>query len=517
MKNDIDIKEKTLEVLRQEELQFNSDNGKMEKIEPFSEAEIYKAMQSQQDGDAWLFYQLFRDQLCYDHAGRKWYRWNTHYWKEDEVEEVIKKIDTVVDIYSKEASKWAWRALKAAKEGDGKGRQDAEKKEKQYLKKISVLQKKQWKKDILELAAAGETSLGITGKEWDIDPWLLSCPNGVIELKNGTFSTGKQFDYIKTICPTKWRRLYEPCPTWEKFLNEIFNEDKSYVSFIQRLLGYSIAGLTTDHILPIFWGKGRNGKGTLFDVIYHVLGSLSGPIQAEMLLEQRRLRSSAAPTSDIMAVKGKRIVWASETDEGRRLNAGKVKWLVGGDTLCGREPYAKREINFTPTHTLFLLTNSKPRVDSQDYALWQRIHLIPFILSFVDDPQKPNDRKRDPNLPEKLKTEASGILAWLVRGCLEWQKQGLNPPEIVKNATTAYQQNEDIISQFISERCIIDSMAVVQAGKLYKAYCEEYCQEYNYKPVSQYKFSDYMLNNFKRDDTGRHRTYLGIGLKTSEI
>ncbi len=150
MKNDIDIKEKTLEVLRQEELQFNSDNGKMEKIEPFSEAEIYKAMQSQQDGDAWLFYQLFRDQLCYDHAGRKWYRWNTHYWKEDEVEEVIKKIDTVVDIYSKEASKWAWRALKAAKEGDGKGRQDAEKKEKQYLKKISVLQKKQWQKEYRE-------------------------------------------------------------------------------------------------------------------------------------------------------------------------------------------------------------------------------------------------------------------------------------------------------------------------------------------------------------------------------
>ncbi len=503
-----DVKEKTLEVLRQEELQFNIK----EEIEPFSENEIYKAMQSQQDGDAWLFTQIYKDQLCYDHAAGKWYEWKGHYWGEDKIKEIIPKIDAVIDIYAKEASKWAWRARTEAEEGNKKEMDRAQKKEREFLKKIAVLQKENWKKDVLELATAGKRSLGIVGEEWDLDPWVLGWVNGVIDLQTGKFRDGKQSDYIKTICPTEWKGLNEPCLIWERFLKEIFNNDLPLISFVQRLFGYAITGLTTDHILPILWGQGWNGKGTLLETIAHTLGPLAGPIQAEMLLDQGRLRSSASPVSDIMALKGKRITWGSETDEGRKLNAGKVKWLVGGDTLCGREPYGKREITFKPTHTLFLLTNHRPRIDSNDYALWKRIHLVEFSLSFIDDPKEPNERKRDSDLPKTLKLEVSGILAWLIRGCLEWQKQGLNPPENIKSATQNYQNNEDDIKPYIDECCYKNSKAKVKAGALYDDY-ENWCKKSGIEPANKKRFSQYIRDRF--DATPKTMTgtyYLGIGL-----
>jgi len=510
---DAKVKEKLKLRLRDKKNQEQANIESTQKPdEQFTEAEIYKAATSQQDGDAWLFYRIFKDQLCYDHSAGRWYEWAGHYWKEDDVSETIKKLDSVIDIYSVQAERMAWRALQAVKKSKGDDKRDAEDRREKYLKKISILQKKRWKQDVLELAASGKQSLAITGKEWDLDPWLLGCPNGVIELKTGTFRPGRQSDYIKTACPTEWKGIDEPCPEWNKFIDEILNNASFMTPFLQRLLGCSITGSVIEHIFPIFWGHGRNGKGTLFDILRFTLGSLAEPIKSEMLLDQGRMRSSAAPDSDIMALRGRRIVWGSETDEGRKLNIGKVKWLAGGDILTGREPYGKKEVSFTPTHTLFLLTNHKPKVDPNDYALWQRIHLIEFKTSFIDDPEKQNEKKRDPNLPEKLKAEASGILAWLVRGCLEWQKQGLNLPEIVKNSTKEYREEEDITGQFISERCTIDSNMYSTAGDLYKSY-SEWCQEYGYKPTSSHKFSDYLLKQFNRDDTGRHRLYRGIGLK----
>lgn len=481
--------------------------------EQFTEDEIYKAATSQQDGDSWLFRQYYKGKLCYDHAAGKWYEYEGHYWKKDEVEEATRKLDAIIDIYAAQAEMMAWRALQAAKNSKGDDKREAEDKRETYLKKISALQKKRWKKDVLDLAASGKESLAITGREWDLNPWLLGCINGVIDLKTGNFRPGRPDDYIKTVCPTEWKGLYEPCPIWDKFIDEILDNVKSMASFIHRIMGCSISGSVIDHILPIFWGPaGRNGKGTFFDVIRFTCGPLAEPIKAEMLLEQGRLKHSSSPDSDIMLLRGRRIVWASETDEGRKFNIGKVKWLSGGDILTGREPYGKDQVSFTPTHTLFLMTNNRPKTDPNDNALWQRIHLVEFKTSFIDEPQKPSEKKRDPLLPEKLKAEASGILAWLVRGCLEWQKQGLNPPREIKEATAAYQRDEDIVGQFISERCTIDLNMYATAGDLYSSY-KEWCEEYVYKELSPHKFSDYLLKQFVRDDKGRHRTYRGIGLK----
>ncbi len=482
----------------------------------FTEGEIYKALKSEQDGDAWLFIRIYKDRLCFDHAAGCWYEWKGHHWEEDRIEEILAALEAVVEIYAREASRWSWVALKAARENNREARRTAEAKERQYLKKISVIQKTAWKHGVLTMAAAGRRSLAITGQEWDADPWLLGCPNGVIDLKTGMFRPGRQSDYIKTICPTPWMGIDAPAPTWERFISEIFAGKKELAAYIRRLLGYSITGVTCEDIFPIFWGKGRNGKGTMLETLQFVLGPMAKPVKSELLLDQTKIRPSNTPDPDLMSLRGLRIAWASETSEGRKLSEGKAKFLAGSDTITARPLYGKREIYFRPTHNVFLLTNHKPKADPNDYALWDRIHLVPFTMSFIDNPGSATERKKDPDLKARLLAEASGILAWLVRGCLEWQKERLSPPEIVRKATAEYREGEDDIGKFIGECCLVDGRVRVKAGKLYEAY-EAWCKEFGLSKTNGRRFSVYMRERFNatpRTKSGIY--YIGIGLRDEE-
>jgi putative DNA primase/helicase len=239
---------------------------------------------------------------------------------------------------------------------------------------------------------------------------------------------------------------------------------------MQRLLGYGITGLAIHHLFIILFGAGRNGKGTLLETIRAVLGDYAFKTESELLLEQKSARMAGSPNSGVLSLRGRRIVWASETSDGRRLNAGRLKELVGGDTLNARPIFGKHHVQFEPSHLLLLLTNNKPSAPASDYALWQRVNLIPFEKAFVSEPKAPNEYKADPYLCEKLKDEASGILAWLVKGCLAWQREDLNPPDIVKAATNEYRSDEDTIGHFIEERCSLNADYQVRAGELYKAW-----------------------------------------------
>ena len=487
----------------------NPKTPEKKKVELTSK-EILKAVHDNEDGDARLFIKLHKGQYCFDHASATWNVFKRHSWAEDELEETTAAIEEIINVYAKEAERQSWLRMKAAKIPDPDTAADHKKKENDLFKRIKILQTTNRKKNILQLARAGRNSLGITGKEWDVNPMLLGCLNGVLDLKTGTFRAGKPEDFIKTIAPTEWKFINEPAPTWDKFSNEIFDDDSELVNYDNRLLGYGITGLNREHIGPFLVGSGRNGKGTLLEIVKHVLGDLAYKTESELLLDQKFAKSSGSPNSGIMALRGKRIVWASETSEGRRLNTGKLKELVGGDTLNARAVYGKRHVEFSPTHLLLLITNNKPHAPANDYALWQRIHLIPFNLSFVDNPTKSNERQVDKQLSEKLMAEASGILAWLVRGCLEYQRQGLNPPEIVRAATEEYRKDEDIIGHFIDDRCVISVNATVRAGDLYQAY-KTWCDDMGHRALSGVRFGKELKTRFD-SQKGRNTHYLGIGL-----
>lgn len=471
-----------------------------------------EALRRNEDGDAGLYVHLHRDRFVYDHAAAQWFTWVEHHWEPDTREEALAGVAKVADIYLEEMKNQAWARIEAEKAGQTKTADAAKALETALGRRVRALQTVRRKQAVLHLARAGADSLGIIGDEWDANPWALPVGNGVVDLRTGAHRPGDPVDYFKTHAPTLWKGIDAPAPTWEAFLKSTFNDDEELIAFVGRLFGYGVTGQTAEAVLPILWGVGRNGKTVLLQALADTLGAdLAGPIESEMLLETRFARQSGGPSSDLLHLRGRRLAWLSETNENRRLNAGKVKLLTGGDLLTGRAPYAARQITWKPTHKIFMLTNHKPKAAAQDFALWQRILLIPFEMVFVRDPGKLNERRADLGLAEKLRAEKSGILAWLVKSCLEWQQQGLNPPESVKVATQEYRDSEDAIKIFISERCIEDKTLHVRAGALYSAY-KSWAEGNGERHITGTKFGRYIGECFDSSKDENGKFYIGLGL-----
>jgi putative DNA primase/helicase len=482
-------------------------------VQPFTDAELLEAARGGELGDARLFSLLNSEKLSYDHAAGQWYEFSGHFWKEDEVDGTLARLDEIVDLYAGLARKIYSQVVAATKSGDKEGAQGLGEIEKTIRKKIALLQRRRHRENVLVLSAAGPASLGISGREWDSNPYLLPFQNGVFDLRTLTFRPGRPDDYIKTVCPISWLGFNVPAPKWERFVSEAMAGDVDKIQYLKRLLGSALPGEVVDHILPILWGEhGRNGKSVLLEILGFVLGQLAGPLQAELLLAQKYPRSSAAPSPDLMGLRGKRVVWASEIDEGRTLNAGKVKWLTGADTLIGRSPFARREVTFKPSHTLLMITNFKPAVSPDDEALWQRIHLIKFKISFIDNPKGENQRRRNPNIAKELKEEAAGIMSWLVSGYIEWKEKGLSPPDSVLIATEEYKQAEDSIKQFIKELCFVGDDKIARASELYESYTA-FCEEIGFKPKGKKKFFITLHDEFIKDRDKNGIFYKGLGIK----
>lgn len=497
-------------------LQVNQMNQKIDKvlIEAGTEKQltpkfIFECCQSNQDGDAALFKILNGNKFCYDHAGQRWYRWKGHFWAEDDICEHLAAIEGVIELYAKEAESAYISEIEARKSRNKELANIYKNKAQTLNSRISQLRTLSRKKQILELSTYGDEGLGIKGNEWDQQPSLLACPNGVIDLKTGQLTPGDQNQYIKTACPTEYDKNAPQPKAFLRFLDEIFDGNKNLVRYILRLLGYALIGEVIEHILPIFYGQGRNGKGTFLQIISHVLGPLAGPVEPELLLDQGRTRSSAGPSPDIVYMRGKRILFANETNEGHRLNSSKVKMLVGGDERIGRDLYAKKPVIYRPTDTLFLTTNHKPRIPNDDYALWNRIHLIPFALSFVNDPQEKFERKADKRLVEKLYAESESILKLLVDESQRYQREGLNPPIEVIEATAEYRDDEDILGGFISECLVLDPEKEILASELYHIY-KMWCERSGHRPLSQTAFGRRMGTRFKKSNNSRNVKYFGI-------
>jgi putative DNA primase/helicase len=360
--------------------------------------------------------------------------------------------------------------------------------------------------------AQSQEKIGLTGKEWDIAPLALPVKNGLIDLRAGSFRPTTPADYVRTFAPVEWRGLNEPAPVWEKTLLEIFSGDPDLVNFARRLVGYMITGLTKEQILAILYGTGSNGKSLFVDVLAAVLGeSFVFPTQAEAIMEAKYSDGNAA-SPYVYAMRGKRLVLASEGKEGQKLNTGLVKQLTG-DRLITARPLFGNPVTFQQTHKIMLITNHLPSIpDSEDYAIWRRIMPLPFDVQFLENPTQANERKINKDLPELLKKEYSGILAWCVRGALEWQAQGLAAPAKVKNATEHYKDAEDPIAQFIDERMNIGAKYEVLAKAAYGQF-KQFCEDNDYTPVGSKTFYGRLTKKYgapKHQNTGNY--YQGIGL-----
>jgi putative DNA primase/helicase len=298
--------------------------------------------------------------------------------------------------------------------------------------------------------AQSEPGIPILPDALNGDRWLLNCVNGTVDLRTGELRSHRREDHLTALCPTP----YDPegaCPTWHRFLYDIFPESGGaaetpdnweLIAYVHRFLGSALTGDTREQILTIFWGAGANGKSTLLNALLETVGpDYFGKLPATALMVARGERH---PT-ELAGLFGKRLAVAMETAEGARLNEALVKELTGGDPLSVRR---MREDfwTFTPTHKLVLCTNHRPRITGRDHAIRRRLRLVPFTRRF-------KEHEQDKGLPEKLLAERPGILAWLVRGCLDWQAHGLPTPRGVTDATAEYVAGEDVLTTWLAECC----------------------------------------------------------------
>jgi putative DNA primase/helicase len=365
---------------------------------------------------------------------------------------------------------------------------------------------------VLEFAKTG-LRLGISGDEWDQATGVLPTVSGTIDLSTGELIPSRPSDYMRTVAPTEYKGLDEPAPRFEQFLSEILPDQPEVIAYLQTLLGYSMLGTAQlDLFVQLYGEDGRNGKDTLLELLFFVLGEGIASAVSNDVLINRKDRPAGSASPHIMTLRGKRLVWASETKEGDRLDAGQVKLLTGGGILRTRQLH-KTEVSFEQTHLLLLLTNNLPHAPSHDPALWERIRLVKFLHRFVEspDPNKPNEHKADDKLKDTLRLEAPGVLAWLVRGCIEFQRFGLHTPGCVRMATAEYRENEDTLGQFISDWCKTekDTGLKIGAGKFFEMY-QSWCSHNNLQPMSGPAFGVRMKKKFRFEHTRDGKFYYDV-------
>jgi len=241
------------------------------------------------------------------------------------------------------------------------------------------------------------------------------------------------------------------------------------VEYLQRLAGYALTGDIREHVLAFFFGKGANGKSTFLRTLLTILGDYASPAPRGLLF---RSRGERHPT-ELASLFGRRFVTCSEIEDGQAFDEALTKDLTGGDPIeCRR----MREDfwSFEPTHKLFVAGNHKPSVRGDDEGIWRRMRLVPWLVTFAANEQ-------DKRLVEKLLTESPGIVAWCVRGCLDWQSNGLAEPATVRKATDEYREESDALGEFFRLHAVFDAAARVARKDLREAYAG-YCKTGTHTP-----------------------------------
>ncbi|MDG2388391.1 MAG: phage/plasmid primase, P4 family [Planctomycetaceae bacterium] len=306
--------------------------------------------------------------------------------------------------------------------------------------------------------ARSEPGIEIRTEALDTHPTLLNVENGTIDLTTGQLREHRREDLITQLSPVSFDPEAD-CPDWESFLHRIFEGNNELIGYVQRLIGYSVTGLTTEHVLPFLFGTGANGKSTFIETVFRLLGPNYSMKATPDLLMVKRNESHPTERADLFR---KRFVACVETEDGKRLAESLVKEMTGGDKIRTRR---MREDfwEFSPTHHVWIAGNYKPQVNGTDHGIWRRIKLIPFDVVIPKAEQ-------DGQLGDKLSSELSGILNWAIEGCLAWQKNGMQEPEIVQLSTEQYAEEMDEVGQFINEHCETDQTFITAATPLYQAY-----------------------------------------------
>lgn len=338
-------------------------------------------------------------------------------------------------------------------------------------------------------------------ENWDADPMLLNTTGGIVDLTTGKLCP---HDRNKFLTKTATATPQGSCPQWLEFQSDITGGNQELIDYLQRVFGYCLTGLTSEHALFFFYGTGANGKSVFLNVISTILGDYARTAPMDTFMDTR---SDRHPT-DLAGLRGARVVCAIETEQGRRWNESKIKAITGGDTITARL-MRQDFFDYKPQFKLLIAGNHKPPISNVDEAMSRRMHLVPFTVYIPPE-------KRDKHLTAKLIKESDGILAWGIQGLIKWKELGgLKPPEIVTKATQEYLDAEDSVGSWIEDCCEINNSAFTTSKKLFESW-KSWAEERGEFVGSLRKLSERLITRkLEPCRQNKERGFKGISLNTS--
>jgi len=388
-----------------------------------------------EDGLAERFTQKYLNELLYCAAWKNWMVWAEGQWK----------IDTT--LYGFDAAR---RVCKAAA-SEVIDRVDLGE------KRFKISERLCSRSVMLNVESIAKTDRAhvVVPSEFDADPWSLNTPSGIIDLKTGNLRPARRDDFARKITAVG---PGGKCPIWLNYLDEATQGDEELKGYLKRIAGYCLTGSITEHAFFFLYGSGGNGKGIYKDMLDWMLQDYARAANIDTFTEQRFSKHS----SEIAYFQGARLVTSTEPDEGSRWAISRIKAMTGGDPITAAFKH-QNEFTFYPLFKLLFTGNVKPSLKNVDRAIKRRLYLIPFEHDVPIEEQ-------DGDLPEKIRNEGSGILSWMLEGCMEWQQTGLKPPYRVIASTNEYLESEDRIGTFLDEECIVDKSQRVKNALLYMRY-----------------------------------------------
>lgn len=335
-------------------------------------------------------------------------------------------------------------------------------------------------------------------EDFDADPWELNTPGGVVDLRTGEMRPHREtdaFTKVTAVAPAG------DCPTWDRFLDETCGGDQALVDYLQAWAGYSLTGSIREHSFAFLHGPGGNGKSVLLGTLAGILGEYATTAMSDVFTVGR---NDQHPTH-LASLRGARMVTVTETEEGRPWAEARIKSLTGGDKISARvmrgDPF-----EFSPIFKLWIAGNHRPTLRNPDPAMRRRLHLVPL----TNVPSNP-----DPELPERLRAEWPGILAWAIDGCVGWQERGLTPPPIVADATSEYFADQDSLSEWIAERCERQRSATMPARAAFADW-KSWMVQRGEDPGTEKRFSAELERTFAKQRITAGVHFLGVKLRPSD-
>ena len=356
-----------------------------------------------------------------------------------------------------------------------------------------------------ERLAKAHRELAGRESDWNRDPFLLATLGGTVDLRTGELRSADPEDRINRVTAVAPAARAE-CPRWLRFLEEATGKDKELVGFLQRWSGYCLTGSTREHALVFCYGPGGTGKTVFLNTVAGIFGDYATNAAMETFTASKY---ESHPT-DLAMLAGARLVTASETEEGRAWAENRIKRLTGGDPITAR--FMRQDFfTYVPGFKLTIVGNHEPSLRNVDAAMKRRFNIVPF---------KNTPQKVDQELPEALKAEWPGVLRWMIEGCLEWQKKGLQPPKSVREATADYFDTQDLLAQWLEDSCDADREGkytwTATSAALFASWTR-YAKAAGDEPGSRRAFARKLemhgFKAFREEGTERTRMWSGLRLK----